>query len=342
MNESRARKIGIARTGHAGDLAGLVHERDPQVLSVMLQNPEMTSRIVIQLLRNKRLNENQIVMVASHRNWMKDYNLRLELVLCLKTPRHLAMKLIQDLMLRDLAVIARRVTLHPTLREVAVNYLKVRLESMRAGEKILLARTGPVAFLPSLMADKDSRIFKAALKNYRLTEEDLAMFVAPATCSAEKLELVFQDSRWSSNARILKLIASHKNLGYASRRQILQKVQLPLLLELCESPVLDENHRRLAEFTIRERLSGMSLEDKIMLAGSPSRKLLFFLGLVMQEPDVVSAWMKNSRVNPALKNRIMNRNRHPEVLKYREEDDADRGSGADPDGSLDRIDPAEK
>ncbi|MBN1879615.1 hypothetical protein JW823_05850 [bacterium] len=309
MNHPKSEKLTIARGGSARQLAGIIQEKDPAVLSAMLQNPNMSARLLIQLLRRKSLNETHLNTIAGNRVWLKDYNLKLELVLYVRTPRHLAIKFIQDLMLRDLALIARKVSVHPTLRDVAVNYLKVRLESMRLGEKILLARTGPIAFMPSLLGDKDSRIFRAALRNYRLTEDDLQAFVASASCSAEKLDLVLEDSRWSCNPRIMKLLATHRNLSYSSRRVVLQKVTLPLLLELIDSPMLDENHRLLAQFTVKQRIGMLSLKEKKILAGSPSRKLLYYLGITMQDEDVMEAWLRNPRVNRTMRLKVMKRNR---------------------------------
>jgi hypothetical protein len=229
------------------------------------------------------------------------------------TPRNISIKFLQDMMIRDLAIIARTVTLHPVLRETAVNYLKLRLDNMRLGEKIALAKTSPVGFLQVLMADKDSRVFRAALSNYRLTEEELLQFLAPSSCSASKLDIVMSDEKWGRNPQVLRLLAYHKNLGYASRRRVFERITIPLLVELTESPVLLANHRKLAHFVAKERIKSYPLKDMIHLAGSPSKKLLFFVGITMEDATVASIWMKNRRVDKEMMLTAGLKNNHPQI-----------------------------
>ncbi|HPQ41548.1 MAG TPA: hypothetical protein PLV45_14345 [bacterium] len=309
-------KIRIAATGDAATLTRLLHEKNRRVIGAMLTNPNLPAKMVVQLVRRNAVDEDQIHMIVAHREWMKEYALKLELILNPRTPRTESLRLMKDIMIRDLAVVSKKVTLHPALREVAINYLRLRLESMRAGEKISLAKTAPIPFLQHLMEDSDLRILAGALINYRLTEEIVLQFISPNHRKSRQLEMVLAEERWSRNPRILKMLARHPGLGYAARQQVFQRVPLPYLMVMANAPQLDTNHRSLAGFVLRRRLLELSLEDQVQMAGTPSRKMLLFLGSVMRAPAVVRAWLHNPRVTVALIDRVMEKNPDPDVRTW--------------------------
>ncbi|MCD4653769.1 hypothetical protein K8T06_07520, partial [bacterium] len=159
------KKTDIARSGSLAELSNLLHEKHPEIIAALLENRNLPVEMVIQLIRKKSVTKDHVYMIAAHREWQSDYTVKLELILSPMTPRSISLKFMKDIMVRDLAVISRKVTIHPVLREVAVNYLKLRFDSMRTGEKIVFARTSSVAFLPHLMDDSDERVFRAALRN---------------------------------------------------------------------------------------------------------------------------------------------------------------------------------
>lgn len=316
MKLSLEQKIEIAHSGGPAQLAGLIHERHPRLIEALLTNQQLPVELVIQLIRKNAVNEDHILQIAACRDWQKDYFVRLELILNPRTPRSVSLKFLKDIRLKDLAVISRRVALHPSLREVAINFLRLRLETMRVGEKITLAKTGPVAVLPQLMEDEDCRILHAALSNYRLTEDDVLQFIVPATRSSEQLEEILSSERWNRFPRIIRYLGGHTNLGYAARRLVFQHVSLPDLVDFMGSSALDKNHRTLAGFTLKQRLLALSLEEQIQIAGTPSRRLFVVLGSVMQAPAVVRHWLMNPLVSDDVCQEILRSNQSTEVRDW--------------------------
>jgi len=310
------KKIELASSSNPSVLAGFINEKNPVILAALFENPLLPVDTVLQLIRKKAVNEEHIFAIVANKKWHNDYIVKLELILYPVTPRTISLKFMKDMKLRDLAVISRRVSIHPSLREVAVNYLRLRLETMRTGEKISLARTASVAFLLQLLNDPDDRVFCEVLKNFRLTEEDVIQFITPSSRSAHKLDLIVADTKWSRNQNILKVLSSHPNLGYATRQMVFQHILLPLLIELTDSPVLDQNHIVLAIFSTKQRLMKLSLEEQIRIAGSPSRRVLFFLGSVMKAPAVVRSWLKNPAVTEKLCNQCARENSDPNVVQW--------------------------
>lgn len=312
-------KLAHALTGSPDKLGELMFEHNPAIISNMLLNPNMTADMVIQLIRRKRVNENHLIAISANQKWRKNYNLKLELILHPTTPRNISLKYLQDMFPRDLALISRRVTLHPILREAAVNYLKLRLESMRVGEKIMLARSGPVAFLHTLMQDDDLRILEAALSNYRLMEDDVIQYAISSKQSAEKLDIILHHKKWGNNQQIIRILASHKNLGYASRRRVFEKLNLPHLIDLTESTVFSPEHCRLARFVVKERIRSLNFCDLIQLCSAHSRKLLYYVGIALDDPRVAVAWVKNPLVNEKMMREVLGKLGDPDTRSIVEE-----------------------
>lgn len=312
-------KLVRALTGSQEILGELMFEHNPSIISNMLLNPNMTADMAIQLIRRKRVNENHIIAISANQKWRKNYNLKLELILHPITPRNISLKYLQDMFPKDLALISRKVTLHPILREAAVNYLKLRLESMRLGEKIMLARSGPVAFLHILMEEEDLRILEAALSNYRLVEEDVLQYAISSKRSPDKLDIILHHKKWGNNQQIIRILASHKNLGYASRRRVFEKLNLPQLVDLTESAVLNTEHCRLARFVLKERIRSLDIYDQIQLCSAHARKLLYYIGVALEDARVAAAWIKNPLVKERTVREVLGKIDNPEIRSILEE-----------------------
>ena len=313
---SLEKKIELALTGKPAQLASLIHERNPRILEALLANRNLPVELVIQLVRKNAVNADHILTIASNRDWQKNYHLKLEVILNPRTPRSVSLKYLKDLRFKDLAVISRKVALHPSLREVAINFLRLRLETMRLGEKISLAKTGPVAVLPQLMENGDSRVLQAALSNFRLTEDDVLHFIVPTSRSKVQLEGILSNQRWNRFPRVIRYLASHPKLGYAARRLVFQHVSLPDLVDFTSSSALDSNHQALAVFMLKQRLQELSLEDQVQVAGTPSKRLFLMLGVVMQAPAVVRRWLLNPVRSKAICHEVIRTNKNSEVQQW--------------------------
>lgn len=73
-------KVTLARRGTARVAGALLAEGQAQVLSVVLDNPQLTEAQVLKALSRDRLPLGVIQAVAQHRKWSHTYNVRLALV----------------------------------------------------------------------------------------------------------------------------------------------------------------------------------------------------------------------------------------------------------------------
>ncbi|GEM_PF-3939003 len=287
---------GSARIKLIRDIVSRAHTLDPKAIAEIIDSPIAPPEIIAFLLRRKRLNQDQIRVVAATKRLMKDYHIKLELVTCPLTPKHIALTYVKDLYYQDLAMVARNTGIPLPVREVAENFLMVRLESLRIGEKISLARIAIGAALGFLLRDADLRILDAALNNPRLTEMDLIKFISDARTSSEKLDRICSSQRWSSVPAILHALSLNPRLGYASRRRVYEKLPLNHLVRLIRSPQFTENDHALARFVFRQRVQALSEAHQTAMALTHSRVLIDELVEILNTPRAIETLISNPKM----------------------------------------------
>ncbi len=291
------------------DIVSRAHTLDPKAIAEIIESPIVPPEIIAFLLRRKRLTQDQIRVVASTKRLMKDYHVKVELVICPLTPKHIALTYVKDLYYQDLAMVARNTGIPLPVREVAENFLMVRLESLRIGEKISLARIAIGAALGFLLRDSDHRILEAALNNPRLTEMDLIKFISDARTVSEKLDRICSSERWSSVPAILHALSLNPRLGYASRRRVYEKLPLNHLVRLIRSPQFTQNDHRLARFVFRQRVQALSEAHQTAMAQTHSRMLIEELVEILNTPRAVETLIANPKLLPDDLTRMRQRNR---------------------------------
>lgn len=113
-----------------------------------------------------------------------------------RSPRSLALRLLPYLYWRDLADIASSPRLEGPVRVRAEGLLKERLEELRLGEKVTLAKIATPPVLAELLAETDLKIARATLVNPRLREEDLVIALGKDTVPPALIEAAAASPRW--------------------------------------------------------------------------------------------------------------------------------------------------
>jgi hypothetical protein len=137
-----------------------------------------------------------------------------------RTRRSLAMRLLPNLYWRDVAEVAASPPLHGALRVRAEAILAEKLEEMRLGERVALARVATPRVLRLLLKDPDPKVLEACLPNPRLTEEELLMAIRLDSVPVGLLESAAASYRWGEN--------------YAVRLALVLQTRTPLPVALAQ------------------------------------------------------------------------------------------------------------
>jgi hypothetical protein len=125
-------KITLARRGTARVAGALLAEGQPQVLSVVLDNPGLTEAQVLKALSRERLPVGVVKAVAQHRKWSHTYNVRLALVRHPSSTLSTILGYLPELTVSDLRELAAPGIVSENLRKYLLAEIQQRI---RKGEK---------------------------------------------------------------------------------------------------------------------------------------------------------------------------------------------------------------
>jgi hypothetical protein len=95
----------------------LLHDRDPRVVAVLLENPRITERDVVRIAAMRPTVAEALELVAAHAKWGQRYRVRQALVFNPACPFPLARRILPTLLRQHLAELAASNALSPELRD---------------------------------------------------------------------------------------------------------------------------------------------------------------------------------------------------------------------------------
>ncbi len=104
---SVSEKLDLARKAGKEARSILMRDTNKQVQLAVISSPKITEGEVLMIAGNRQINDEVIRHIATNREWMRNYQIKLALVTNPKTPLTIALRQISFLGQRDLAQLAR-------------------------------------------------------------------------------------------------------------------------------------------------------------------------------------------------------------------------------------------
>jgi hypothetical protein len=155
------------------------------------------------------------------------------------TPRHAALRCLEDLSWRDLLDIGREARTPPPVRTAANRRLEEALRFLAVGEKIAVARFASSALFAALLDEPDLRVLDALLANPRLTTEDVQRWLATGHPRPEALAVLARDPRWAGRPAVRIALLTHRATPRAAALSLLTSASRGELRRLAEDPNAD-------------------------------------------------------------------------------------------------------
>ena len=134
------------------------------------------------------------------------YSVRLRLVAHRSTPQAYATKLVHYLHWPDMVRLSVDVRVPAPVRRVLESQLLLRVDKLSLGERIAAAKRCSATLIKVLLFDPDARVFASLLVNQRVREDDLLLIAGSDRASAEKLQVLASDRKWSSRYAVRKAL----------------------------------------------------------------------------------------------------------------------------------------
>lgn len=199
----------------------------------------------VAVLENPYVTPQLCQLIAQTQRLIGFYSVRLRLVAQRATPQAHAVKLVHYLYWPDLLRLSTDVKVSPAVRRAIDNQLLLKVGKLSPGEKIASARRCSQALIRQFLFDDDPRVFASLLVNQRLREEDLVMLVSSNRPSAEHLQILAADRKWSSRYAIRRALVMNpltprsiaasqlRFLTPADRRDIHSRPETSVYLQRC-------------------------------------------------------------------------------------------------------------
>ena len=203
--------------GEAG-LSARISKADRTTLVALVAEHlvRLTERDALQALRHPHASEAMIEEILSSKTLLAFRGVRRLVAAHPLTPRHAALRCLEDLLWRDLLDIGREPRTPPPVRAAANRKLEDGLRFLAVGEKIAVARFAASALFPSLLDDPDLRVLEAVLANSRLASEDLLRWLATGHPGPEALAFLARDRRWMSRPAVRIALLTHRSTPRAA------------------------------------------------------------------------------------------------------------------------------
>ncbi len=214
-------------------------DRSSLVALVAENVTRFTERDALQALRHPHASEAMIEEILASKTLLSYRGVRRLVAAHPLTPRHAALRCLEDLLWRDLLDIGREPRTPPPVRVAANRKLEDGLRFLVVGEKVAVARFAASALFPSLLDDPDLRVLEAVLANPRFASEDLQRWLATGHPRPDALAFLARDGRWMRRPAVRIALLTHRLTPRAAALSLLTSASRGEWRRLAEDPSCD-------------------------------------------------------------------------------------------------------
>ncbi|GAC1668662.1 MAG: hypothetical protein NVS9B4_24590 [Candidatus Acidiferrum sp.] len=236
------------------EIATLLYHSAPGVLLSLLDNPAFDETHLLLLLARKNLPLEILEEVSRRKVILKSYRVKRALMFHPRTPRLVALRLLRDLYLMDLAQVTLLPGVSAELKRHAEQQLATRLPHLPLGQKITLARRGPARVASELLAEGHQRVLPVALENPSLTEAQILRVLASHALPGAVVQAIAQHRKWSTYYNIRLALVRHPASTLATVLAFLPDLTVSDLRELVAPGIVSENLRKYLQAEVQRRI----------------------------------------------------------------------------------------
>ena len=199
-------------------------------LKALAGSPGLNEDLAHALLRRRDLHSSVLEAIARNGAVMKHRDVILGVVAHPHTPRHVSLPAARFLYTFELMKLALMPVLAGDLRISIEETIIARLESVSAGERITLARSGSGRVACALLADPELHVVQAALNNPHMTEGLLIQALMREEAPAHLVLTVCKHEKWSPRREVRLALLRNAHTPLAQALSFAQSLS-PMILE---------------------------------------------------------------------------------------------------------------
>jgi hypothetical protein len=180
-----------------GEFASVIASATPQDLVALLRGSRFDEAHLLLLLSRSDLPVTVLDEIGKRREFLKSARVLYALASHPHVSHSLALRLLRNLYVMDLAKLSVTPAVSPPIRVAADEVVIARLPQIPLGQKIALARIASARVLAELLIQGHARIVGIALDNSRLTEASVVNLLSHGKIGAATLPAIWSHPRWT-------------------------------------------------------------------------------------------------------------------------------------------------
>jgi hypothetical protein len=208
--------------------------------------------LALALLKNRDLPADDLDAIYKNVAVMKSRKVRLALAAHPRVPRRIALRLIREFYTFELMQFSLMPAAPADLKRITGELLVTRLSSITLGERIALARRSSALVAGAMLLDRESRVWKPALENARLTEDAVVKALRRPHVTPAFVEAVCRHTKWSLRHEIRIALLRNAHTPLARALEFARSIPPARLRDILHSSRLPEK----IKFYLRKELRG--------------------------------------------------------------------------------------
>lgn len=238
MLETEDKRIELAATALAEEIARYLHNPSPRVIRALLGNPQLSEEDILIIATRKNLPPDVLQTIARDKRWAESYPVRLALAKNPQTPLSVSLSLARFLRLFDLEEITRSHFIPLVFRRKVEAMIVERIPAMPLGNKKTLARKAAGTVLLKMLQDRDPEVVELCLNNPNMVEAHLFKIINREGTTPDTIIMVARHPNWSTRGLIRFSLARSPHTPLSLSVPFLTSMKLTDLRELYADPLL--------------------------------------------------------------------------------------------------------
>jgi hypothetical protein len=203
-------------------------------------DPALTADLALALLKHTDLTAEAIERLVKNSSILKSRKVRIAIAAHPHSPRRIALRLVREFYTFDVMQFALLPTVAADLKRAADEMLVTRIASITFGERISLARRCSGSVAAALLLDKETRVWKVALENPRLTEAAVIKALLRTNTPPALVEAICHHARWSVRHEIRMALLRNEKTSLARALEFARTLSAPQLRDVLYNSRLPE------------------------------------------------------------------------------------------------------
>ncbi|MGA9883753.1 MAG: hypothetical protein WBQ34_08550 [Candidatus Acidiferrales bacterium] len=231
-----------------------MHDAREDVLLALLENPNLEELHITALLARLDLSVNIVSAVGGEAKWTSREGIRLALARHPRTPKRIALSVLRQMFLFDLARLSLLTAAPADIRRAAEEIILTRVPNLPVGEKLTLARRGPARVAGALLAEGHAQAIKLALDNAFLTESQVLKVLAKSGVPERAVAAIARHRKWSHMYNVRVALVRNPSAPAPDVMAILPDLTLRDLKDLAGLETLPPHVRKYIGKELQRRL----------------------------------------------------------------------------------------